>query len=290
MAYPSYTYTIANGSLASGSYVMQNFNDVLNGISDGTKDIKVKNLETTGLVTMGLQDSTCFFHDNSDATKKLAFECSSITTGTTRTWTVPNFSDVLVGRDGQQSLTTKGLEDSSCYFYDNGDATKRFAFQCSGITTGTTRTVTIPNASGTMLLGETPNYVVGTPATSNSGAFNNASYVTPTNSPSASITPTVTGTFKISCSFAWQADSTSSTPFFKIIASSGSPTVVFSQIAVFNNAVATKDTMGYVYMIATLTASTAYTFTLQAKCGTGNLNMVNGDLDNGCAILIERLA
>lgn len=34
---------------------------------------------------------------------------------------------------------------------DNGDATKKLAFEVSGVTTGTTRTVTIPNADGTLL-------------------------------------------------------------------------------------------------------------------------------------------
>lgn len=37
-----------------------------------------------------LQDSTTAIADNSDATKKLAFQVSGVTTGTTRTWTVPD--------------------------------------------------------------------------------------------------------------------------------------------------------------------------------------------------------
>lgn len=53
MAYPSYTYTFTNGSLASGSYVQQDFTDILNGISDGTKDIYVSSIVTTGRVGVG---------------------------------------------------------------------------------------------------------------------------------------------------------------------------------------------------------------------------------------------
>ncbi len=36
--------------------------------------------------------------------------------------------------------------DSTFYIYDNADATKRVAFEVSGVTTSTTRTVTVPNA------------------------------------------------------------------------------------------------------------------------------------------------
>ncbi|MDI6788881.1 MAG: hypothetical protein QME51_10960, partial [Planctomycetota bacterium] len=44
------------------------------------------------------------------------------------------------------------IPDSNLLIVDNVDATKILAFECSGITTGTTRTVTIPDASGTMTL------------------------------------------------------------------------------------------------------------------------------------------
>lgn len=42
--------------------------------------------------------------------------------------------------------------DSSFIIGDDGDATKKLAFQCSGITTGNTRTITIPDKSGTMAM------------------------------------------------------------------------------------------------------------------------------------------
>jgi hypothetical protein len=42
--------------------------------------------------------------------------------------------------------------DSTFSITDNGDATKVLAFQCSGITTATTRTLTVPDASGTIML------------------------------------------------------------------------------------------------------------------------------------------
>jgi hypothetical protein len=42
--------------------------------------------------------------------------------------------------------------DDTFRIQDEGDATKQIAFQASGITTGTTRTLTVPDASGTLAL------------------------------------------------------------------------------------------------------------------------------------------
>ena len=51
-----------------------------------------------------------------------------------------------------QTLTNKSLTDSSTYFIDETDDTKKLQFQLSGITTATTRTLTVPNSSGTIAL------------------------------------------------------------------------------------------------------------------------------------------
>jgi len=50
-----------------------------------------------------------------------------------------------------QTLTNKSLSDSSTYIIDETDATKKLQFQVSGITTGTTRTLTAPDVSGTII-------------------------------------------------------------------------------------------------------------------------------------------
>jgi|LakMenE01Jun11ns_1017448.scaffolds.fasta_scaffold9789962_3 hypothetical protein len=49
------------------------------------------------------------------------------------------------------------FNDANFLLYDNGDSSKNLAFQLSGITTGTTRTLTAPDASGTLPLLETAN-------------------------------------------------------------------------------------------------------------------------------------
>jgi len=73
----------------------------------------------------------------------------------------------------QQTATNKKFEDSSTTIVDNGDNTKQMAFQCSGITTATTRTLTVPDASGTIALAYTPvtNSLSGDVALSATGSY-----------------------------------------------------------------------------------------------------------------------
>lgn len=47
------------------------------------------------------------------------------------------------------------FNDANFVLYDNADSTKNLAFQLSGITTGTTRTLTAANRSGTMVVSDT---------------------------------------------------------------------------------------------------------------------------------------
>ncbi len=61
-------------------------------------------------------------------------------------------SGTVVGTTDSQALTNKLLQDSTVSFADNSDISKVLKFEVSGITTGTTRTVTVPDASGTMTL------------------------------------------------------------------------------------------------------------------------------------------
>lgn len=140
-------------------------------------------------------DSTTFFVDEGDNTKKFAVQLSGISALNTRTMTIPDFDftpaslsgsealsnktitsstysgtsilnngsgmtltsgsnnfllpnnslGVVVFRDDTCTLTNKSLQDSTTFIVDNGDATKKCQFQCSGITTGNTRTITIPD-------------------------------------------------------------------------------------------------------------------------------------------------
>lgn len=110
--------------------------------------------------TLTCADNVFQLQDNGDNTKKLAFELSGITTGNTRTLTIPNASDTIVGLAATQTLTNKTLDatntitakDSTFTITDDATPSKVAAFQCSTISAATTRTFTFPDASGTLLL------------------------------------------------------------------------------------------------------------------------------------------
>lgn len=109
--------------------------------------------------SMQIKDSSFTIQDNADTTKQAKFEVSTITTGTTRTFTVPNADTTIVGTAVTQTLSNKTLDNSNSVtvqdanftIQDNGDNTKQVQFQASGITTGTTRTLTIPDANTTIV-------------------------------------------------------------------------------------------------------------------------------------------
>jgi len=64
--------------------------------------------------------------------------------------TLPSGTGTLCTLDDAQTLVNKSMSDSTTFLIDEGDATKRAKFQVSGITTATTREITVPDADGTL--------------------------------------------------------------------------------------------------------------------------------------------
>jgi hypothetical protein len=66
------------------------------------------------------------------------------------TLSLPAATDTLVGRSTADTLNNKSLDTTGVKFTDTTDPTKKIAFSAASISTATTRTITVPNGSGTL--------------------------------------------------------------------------------------------------------------------------------------------
>lgn len=76
------------------------------GTSD-TQSITSKTLDNTNTIT--LKDTLFTLQDDGDTTKQARFQLSGITTGNTRTYTMPNASVTLASLTGTETLTNKTI-------------------------------------------------------------------------------------------------------------------------------------------------------------------------------------
>lgn len=128
-------------------------------LSGSTGSVLTQTNTVANIVNKTFEDSTTLFQDNADNTKQFKFEASGISTASTRTITIPDANITLVGTNNTQTLSNKTLDnttsltiqDSNLVLQDNLDNTKQLQFQISGIGTGTTRTLSVPDASTTIL-------------------------------------------------------------------------------------------------------------------------------------------
>lgn len=116
-----------------------------------------KTLDNTTSLT--IKDASLTIQDDVDVTKQAKLQASSITTGTTRTLTLPDATDTLAVLAAAQTLSNKTLDnttiltvkDANLTIQDDVDVTKQVKIQTSALSTGVTRTLTVPDASLTIV-------------------------------------------------------------------------------------------------------------------------------------------
>ena len=135
------TSSIPNSQLANSTVTVGSTAIALG--ASATTFTGLASITSTAVVT---NDSGFRVRDNSDNTKQLAFECSGISGSTTRTLTIPDADGTiaLVGNEATE------FADNVFRVKDNSDASKKLAFECSGISGSTTRTMTVPDSDGTI--------------------------------------------------------------------------------------------------------------------------------------------
>jgi len=111
---------------------------------DATQTLTNKTLTTPTLTTPKINDAS--------STHTYNFAGSELVANRTVTLPLLTGNDTFVFEAHTQTLTNKTLTDSTTFFQDDADNTKKLQFQLSGISTGTTRTLTVPNNSGTIAL------------------------------------------------------------------------------------------------------------------------------------------
>lgn len=205
MAFPSVTNNFANSTTADATQVNQNFTDLLNAFSDGTKDLSMSAGTFAGTLTAsaafatGAVTTTVATNGGSSTVANTTSVAVLAPAGTIATYAltlpaapaegqhlyvVTNGNTItaltLAANTGHTIATGAGvarlqagsalqlifkstvwyrgafyekggdLIDSLTNIVDNSDTTKKIAFDASGITTATTRTFTAPDKSGTM--------------------------------------------------------------------------------------------------------------------------------------------
>ena len=161
---------IVGAFTVGGTGITKTYNDGSNTLTFAIDTAVTADLTTAQTLTnKKLSDTTTTIVDVTDATKAIKFDVNGTTaiTGTiatnfttAKTLTLPDATDTLVGKSTTDTLANKSLSDSTTWFIDATDATKRLNIDVAGTTgvTGTilsafttAKTITLPDATDVLV-------------------------------------------------------------------------------------------------------------------------------------------
>lgn len=156
MAFPTYTFNFANNDTVDGPNCMQNWNDILNGVSDGTKDLKslsislVNSTFNTKLASSATSTWTLTFPTGVGTTSQV------LTYGTPTTWSSVQGNATLCKAPTVQVFASTGTQTGWAFTVTAANATVGATY------TNNTNTYTVLGtiSAGTLL------FMSGTGATS----------------------------------------------------------------------------------------------------------------------------
>ncbi len=147
MASPSVTYSFSNGSTSDASQVNQNFTDLINGVTDGTKDLNISALTCAGTTT--LNGHITLGSGSADDLTVNASLASSVPIKTTNSYDI-----------GSSSLALRAVYLNTLYVRDTSAAYDVPVVFTSSPTISASRTLTVDmvNAARTVKLGKSVDF------------------------------------------------------------------------------------------------------------------------------------
>lgn len=155
MAFPSVTYNFSNGATADADQVDQNFQDIINGISDGTKDISVNAGTFAGNVS--ISGNTTLGNASSDTITFTGSMASTLPIGTSATYDIGSSTlglrSIYIGANSQTVRLLGSASMSATWTFtfpvDDGTTSQWLVTDGSGVTSWTNTTTTGKIIDGT---------------------------------------------------------------------------------------------------------------------------------------------
>lgn len=258
-------YVVFRSSTAtSGAYVVRTITAALS--------ITIPSLTTLGTVNAVTSPIFIFFQDNAGAVELALSLTSSFDEGSVKTTTAISGGSSATTLYSTTARTGVGIRLAGRFIITEATA--------GTWATAPTEISGLPFRQGKSLLVSS--------VQSSTGTLTGAGYAAFTNYPSLTFTPSRTGRYRISGGYT-VSDSTGSSDWsIRLIATSGSPTVVYSKEPAITQTTAAFNVEVCPFTICDLIAGTSYTFRPEGKTSAGTLTLSNSS-NNGSVVIAEEI-